>query len=317
MRGRVGVFLVLVSLAAATLARADAWVERPYNPAVGSRWIIQSETRTEDQKQGAPELTVVKIRSELTVDEKIPSGFRVSYVVHDIGVEGSTREAELMRSAVGALTGVVVHANTDAAGKPVEVENYDEVRNMMQAIIDRMVTKVSSQPQVAALLRQMMTTMLMVDRSRAAEVYLEELPMLAVGQNTGLKTGEVRQSTQATPNPLGGAPINATQQTRIAMIDAASGKIQIVRTSTLDNEAIRQFALDMMKQLSGAMKGVSPAQVEEMINKISMSNDRRVEYEVEDGMSRLVRDRSVLAISALGLTFTKTETKTVTVTPAP
>ena len=69
----------LLALAAPHARAADA-AERPYDPPIGSRWIIASETRTEDNRPEGPRSSQFNIRAELTVEAKTPDGFRLSLI---------------------------------------------------------------------------------------------------------------------------------------------------------------------------------------------------------------------------------------------
>ena len=69
--------VALLSLIATQGRDADA-AERPYDPPVGSHWIIESETRTEDTRPEGPRSSLINMRSEMTVEAKTPDGFRIS-----------------------------------------------------------------------------------------------------------------------------------------------------------------------------------------------------------------------------------------------
>src|ERR1700704_216828 len=105
-------FFVAPLLPLAPAHAADA-VERSYNPPVGSKWIIESETRSADTRPDGPRSSVTKIRAELTIDARTPDGFRVSYVNRGASIEGNDPTAPMLRSAMKALENVPIHATTD------------------------------------------------------------------------------------------------------------------------------------------------------------------------------------------------------------
>jgi hypothetical protein len=80
----------LLSLAATQPRAADA-AEPPYDPLVGSHWIIDSETRTEDNRPNDARSSQINIRAELTVEAKTPDGFRITYVNRGATLEGTIR----------------------------------------------------------------------------------------------------------------------------------------------------------------------------------------------------------------------------------
>jgi len=112
------VIAALLSLAA-TPGRAAEVVERPYDPPVGSHWIIESETRTEDNRPEGLRSSLINMRSEMNVEAKTPDGFRISYVNRGTAVEGNDPMVPLFRSTLKALENVPILATTDRAGKPL------------------------------------------------------------------------------------------------------------------------------------------------------------------------------------------------------
>jgi hypothetical protein len=317
MSVRLGTLLLVAAVSFAGGGHAADWVERPYDPAVGSHWLIQSEERSESNKLGVTETTTVSITSRLNINERLPDGFRVDYVVQDITVDGQSREAELSRQMLGNLKGIAVRGKLDRGGKPVDVENYDEVKAKLKTMTDGMLSRFADKPEVAAILRKMFDSALLVDKERAPGVFFNDLPELAFAQNTGLKRGDVRKTAEAMPNPFGGAPIASTQSLWITMADADTGKARLVRMSALDDDSVKAFATAIAKQFAGATKDISAAQLDDLMKQVSLRNDRQTSFDVEGGMTRAVTDRSRLSLMAPGATFSKTETKTIKVSPAP
>src|SRR5690349_6905447 len=101
---------VWIALPAAQAFAADA-VERPYDPPVGSRWIIESETVTEQVRpEGPARNSQIRMRSELTIDAKTSDGFRISYVNRGTTADGNDPSVTLLRSAIKALENVPIRA---------------------------------------------------------------------------------------------------------------------------------------------------------------------------------------------------------------
>ena len=99
---RGAAIIALLSLAATTARAAEA-AERPYDPPIGSRWVIASETRTEDNRPEGPRSSQISIRAELTIEAKTPDGFRITYVNRGATLEGNDPMLPMMRSAMKAL----------------------------------------------------------------------------------------------------------------------------------------------------------------------------------------------------------------------
>lgn len=318
MTARNTLVALFVLAASAQTASAQNWVERPYNPPVGSRWIVNSESTTEEVRQSGPRNSSTKARSEFTIEDKIADGYKVRYVMRDIQVDGNSPGVPIMRHVSETMKDITVRATTDASGKPVRVENLDEARAAMRKVIDRLVGAFKDKPQVAQFIENFMGSMLMVDEKRAAATYLDHMPQLALGQQTGLKIGDVRRAVEEMPSPFGNGSLKANVAMQIVKADAATGKVNLLQTTTYDPVSIKEFTANAAKQLMAAAgEKVPAAQFEDMLKKMSLTLDGRLEIEVENGMTRRMVDTTVTTASLMGITFNKREVKTITVTPAP
>jgi len=309
--------LVLAStLAFAPGARAADWVERPFDPPAGSRWIIQSDETSEDNRDGHVQTSVMKETSELTIDQKIADGFRVTFVVRNAAYEGDARTAALIGPITRAIENLVVHATTGPNGMPLRVENLDEVLAASRAAIDRLTAPLASTPEVAATLRKMATAMLIVDDKRAPKIYLATVATLALGQNTGLRPGETRRDADEAANPFGGAPIKSDTMLRIDRADPATGNVRLIRTRAFDSDAIREF-LGRLAQQTGGGDGKDTQKLDNFLKQFTMALDSRTEIDVEDGMTRAVRQEDTATASVPGHSIVKHGHKLMTVTRAP
>jgi hypothetical protein len=314
---RAAAVALLTSLCAAQGFAADA-PEQPYNPPVGSRWMIESETSADQVRPDGPRTSLIKTRAELTIDDKTADGFRVSYINRGATAEGNDPSLPLLRSAVKALENVTIRATTDASGKPLRVDNLDEAKAAMRTMREGLLEPFKDKPQLVAVLNQMMNGLIEVDASQAASAYVEELPMLAKAQATGMKPGEVRFSSTSAANPLGGGALKSNAAFEMTGADVTTGKLTFVNTTSYDAESIKDFLQSFAKKLlAAAGDGVKPEQIDSLINSMKLSLDERAVFEVEGGMTRKISEKSVTAASAMGHTLSKTETRTVTVTPAP
>lgn len=300
----------------AQAALSQSWTERPYNPPVGSLWSIVSETSTVETRAGGEQRTQqVKVRSELTIEEKLADGFRISYVNREMQVTGNTAVSGILNDAFGAMKGIVIRARTDASGKPVLVENLDEVKAALTALVDRMVERFQAKPQIGAFVRQMMNSMIMVDAKKAATSYLDEMPSLAVGQGNGLKPGDVRRENDEVQSPIGNIAFKSTLVTRLVSWDDRTGKARVVRKRETDPESLKTVVTMLARQLlNAADQGAQTPEMLEVMKQVKFSIESETRYDVEDGMTRAVDDRSTTTASAMGHTFRKDEHKTVAVT---
>jgi hypothetical protein len=293
-------------------------VERPYNPPVGSHWIIDTETSSESQRPEGLQTSDIKTHAEMTVEEKTADGFRISYVNRGASFEGNAPMLPLMQSAVKALENVTIHATTDLSGKPIRVDNLDEAKTAMRAMVGTMLTPFKDKPQVAAVMNQMMGRLIEVDAAQAASAYLEEMPVLARAQNTGIKQGEIKRSSDSADNPLGGGVLKSNTTFELTQADAATGKRVFVKTTAYDDASLKEMTQTVSRKLLAASGDPTKAeQIDKLVKSMALSLDERTTYEVEDGMTRKVSEKSVSRASAMGHALSKTEIKTVTVTRAP
>jgi hypothetical protein len=307
----------LVSLHAAQGFAAEA-AERPYNPPVGSRWIIESVANSDEARPDGSQTSMIKTRAELTIDAKTADEFQITYVNRGTTMEGNAPELPVWRTSVKALENVAIHATTDLAGKPVRVDNLDEAKAAMRNVLVRMTAQFEDKPQLRAALNKMASGLIEVDAGRAASVYMEDLPTLAKAQNTGMQPGEIRRTSKVADNPLAAGLLKSNDTFEMTGADEATGRLKYVNTSSYDAASVKDFLQSIIKRLSGGRAdGSTPEQVASLINTMVFALDQRTEFEVEDGMTRKISRKTVVVVHALGQNISKTETRTVTVTPAP
>lgn len=312
----VVMLLAAQGASAQTKPNSATWTERPYNPPVGSRWTIATQSDAKESRAaGDTRSRQIRTRAEFTIEEKLADGFRITYVNRGVEIGGNAPGLELAAQAFSAMKDIVIRARTDATGKPLAVENIDEVKTTMRAVVDRMVKGFDANPQAAAFMQQLMGSFLLVDGAQAATTYMEDLPVLAAGQNTKLAPGAVKRESESVPSPLGGGEIKSSLETRLVSWDDATGKARLVRSRSLDPEALKQATLDLTQKLSAAIpNGSITPEMLTMMKNVSLSITSEVTMDVDNGMTRAIEDRSTTTASLMGQTFSKEETKVVTVT---
>jgi hypothetical protein len=305
--------LAAVLLVAASAARAQ-WTEPRFDPPVGSRWIVKSEERTEEVKEHTT-TTLTTATRELTIERRTADGFQVSYVTRQIDMTGTAPEVAVMQPLLGAFRNLVVRATLDANGKPVRIDNLPEVIGAARTLIDGILDAFKDKPQVAAIMRQFTASLLIENPEKAAEMYLENLPQLAYGQNTGLKPGESRTSDDALPNPLGGVPLKSA--TTLRLLAAEGGKARYLRTQEFDPEAVKKMTEDLMNRVGFKMQGISKAEIDRVMKMITFKMNERAELDVEDGMTREARREGLFQAEMMGHRMSKRTTTRITVERAP
>jgi hypothetical protein len=315
---RVGAFAIAVAALAMLDAIPGLAAEKLYDPAVGSRWIVETETRGEEVRPDGTATSLVKARAELTIEQKTADGFRISYVHRGAVVEGNARSVPLRRAYMKALENVVIHASTDAAGKPLRIDNLDAARDQMRAAADELAGQFDHRPAARALFDQLMTELVEVDADNAATVYLDALATLAVAQNTGMKPGEFRQAIKPAENPLGGDALKSNVRFELVDGDPGANRLKFVNVTSIDPAALNDFMQSFARSLLAASgDSVTPELVNRLVNSMVFSFDKRADFEVEDGMTRKVADKSTTVFRGMEQNLIQNDARTITVTPAP
>lgn len=310
------VIMMVAGFYAAAAAQSGPWTERPYNPPAGSKWsVVSQDDAEESHSTGERRERHVSMRSEFTIDEKTPTGFRISYVVRQLNVTGNVPGVELMQTAFGSMKDIVVRGRADPSGKPFVIDNLDEVKTAMRGVVDRLSKSFEAKPQAAAILKQLLEGMLIVDGSDAARIYMEDMPALAAGQNTGLKPGSERREDEQLDSPLGGGKIRSVQVSRLTSWDEAAGKSLITRKREFDADALKNVTVALTQKIMAAADSRATPQLLEQLKNITFKMENEGVIEVQGGMSRRIDDRTYSFISLLGNSIAKTEKKVVTVSP--
>jgi hypothetical protein len=289
--------------------------EPVYDPPVGSRWIVETETRGEEVRPDGTATSLVSTRAEFTIEQKTADGFRVSYVQHGGAVEGNARSVPLRRAYMKVLENVVIRASTDPSGKPLRIDNLDEARAAMRSAANALAEQFTGRPAARALFDQLTSELVEVEAVRGAAVYVDALAALAIAQNTGMKRGEFRQVTKPAENPLGGDALKSTERFERVEADAAA-RLKFVNVTSVDAASMNDFMQSFAKSLLAASgDSVTPEQVDLLVKSMVFSFDKRAEFEV--GVTRKVSETSTTVFRGMEQNLTQTDRRTITVTPAP
>ena len=309
--GVYGAGVILSPLAAAGPGDVTA-----YNPPVPSRWTIVAERHEEKTQDGKIVATASRRRKEeLTIVEKTATEYRISFVLRSFDTDGDTNESIAEKALLGGLRDVMVRAVLDEGGKPLRLENLEEVVAAHKQAIERVIAAFSDKPAAAAKIRELfgMISATPNNPGETAAWYLETVTLLSSAQNTGLRVGEERRDSKSAPNPLGGDPIKTDVVSRLVEADPTSGKAKLTHTVIYDPALMKELTVALMKKLLGAM----PADAEKVIKDLSIAMEGSAEFIVEGGMTRSVTEDSAETVKALGHAMSKHERNQVTVTPMP
>jgi hypothetical protein len=301
-------------------APAASWVEPQYAPPVGSHWNVVVHYRRDDIVNGVATWLTYTINSELTINGKIDDGYSVTYRNIDGSVDGTDDDVSAMRDGTVPLKGLPVEATTDKAGKPIRVDNLAAVQAALRVGIDRVMDASLDPPAKKAVFRQMLEGMLMLNAQEAAGLYLDEVPSLAEGQDTGMHLGEERRSVETSPNPMGGAPMRSNITLKLAEADPSTGSALYMKTESYDPASVKDLMATIAKKLAenqGGDPDRAAAKIKALMDGIAMTRDEKTVLHVEGGMTRRIDSDKRTISSGFGTTLDRHEVKTVTITPMP
>ena len=297
-------------------SRAHA-AELAYDPPIGSRWIVETEIRSEETRPEGSTTSLVRTRAELTVEAKTADGFRISWVQRGSMVEGNARSVALRRAYANVPENIVIRASTDASGKPLRIDNLDEARAAMRRSADTLAAQFAERPAARALFDQLMSELTEADAENAASVYIDAMVSLAAAQNAGMKPGEFRWTSKPAQNPLGGDALMANERFELTDVDSA-GRLTFVSATSVDPVAMSDFMQSFAKSLLAASgDSVTPARVDLLMKSMLFSFDKRAEFQVEDGMTRKVAEKSTTVFRSMEQNLTQSEARTIAVSRAP
>ncbi len=305
--------LPIILLAGGPCLAADAaWVEPKFDPPVGSKWTVQRELNVEKNVAGTMIGHTLKQTALLTVEEKTANGYVMTYVRQSSDYQGDPAGASSQRIAYAAQQGVVMQVVTDASGKPLRIVNFAEVKAVLKQAIDAQPTVTAQFPRPSPRSSRSPPVWRRSSDKKAAELYLDDLPTLALAQNTGLKPGEMRKATLPVANALV-AGITKVLTISIATDDPATGKVRYLMTETFDPDSMKALVGDMFKEI-GATK-VNATDVDRVMNAATVVAVARAQLDVEGGMTREMRRQSVTSFRAPGTIAVTSEDELVTISP--
>lgn len=195
-RAVIAAFAALSLHVVCTPAANAAWM--PFNPPVGSRWIVESKATTDDAKPLTHRTALIKSRAEMTINGKTADGYSVTLVLRDATVEGNDPSLPLLRAAMQSLSDIPIHAITDKRGRPVYLGNLDQAEAAIDSAVDKTAAPSSEKLQVVTVLHRMLGRLTESDSGIIAINYLDVLPELAKAQATGAQAGEAKRSVADT-----------------------------------------------------------------------------------------------------------------------
>ena len=296
------------------------WIEPAFAPPIGSRWIVEEASDSLAKPPEGGEVTkATRVTGEVVFKEKLADGYRLSYVIKDMVVEGSAPSVAVLAPALTSMKNIVVEGMVDARGKPVRIDNLDEVNTQNRAVIEELAKKFEDRPQVAQFMRQIMADALVKTGQDAAVTNLTWLDLISVAHGTGLKPGEERTADSAKPSPFGGEPLRSITTLTLTAVDETTGNATYRLTEVFDPEStkamIKLVAGRMIDATGTAAAGLNKSDVERMTSMLEIEFHSDTIFKVEKGMVRSLESNTVNGISAMGHSGREESRHRITIRP--
>jgi hypothetical protein len=283
-------------------AAADNWVEPKFDLAVGSKWIVQAEVNVEKNNRGTLVGHTLKQTALLTVEQKTAEGYVMTYDRQSSSYDGDPDGAARQRITFAAEQGVPLRFVTDASGKPLRVINFDELKAALKGAIAAQPISTANPDVLAS-----------VDDKKAAELYLDELSLMAMGQDTGLQPGEIHRAKLPVANALVDG-ITREFTMSIAQDDSTNGKVRYLVTQTYDPDSMKAVVGETIKEL--ALTNVSTDAVNNALKNAVVATVDRAQLDVAGGMARELRRQWITSFRVPGSIMVTTQDELVTISQA-
>jgi hypothetical protein len=306
---RLALPLLLSVSALVSPAAADQWIEPKFDPPVGSKYLIQRELNVQKVLRGTMISYTLKQSALLTVEEKTADGYVMTYERQNTNYDGDPAGAARQRLIYAAMQGVVMRIATDAAGKPLRVLNFAEVRAALKDAIAALPID-TAKPESLATLRRVADRMTAVDDKQAAQLFLDDLPILTMGQDTGLQPGELHKATL----PVANAMVNGITKMvtlSITQDNPATGKVRYLMTETYDPDSMKALVAETINEM--AVTNVNAGTLDRAVNAAIVSTVARAQLDVAGGMTRELRRQMVSSFRGDGAASVTKEDALVTV----
>ena len=307
------------SMTTASLGKASAEtiVDLPYRPEIGSRWIGTTETRETKAKAGRVlESMVLRDRGEYRIVEKLEKGYRVSYTLHDGGIDGDTAIAAMMKPLIQSMKGQSYAYETDEDGTPTRVLDVDRLKALAVKAVDTMAQskpEFSTVPQLKQLVDGMRSQFDAATPESGVDLFLEPVVRYSMVQGlTNVPLGEERGYDDVVVNQLTGSKMRAKGSFKIAAVDKANGLATIEWRLTALPEDLNKATRDFVMRL--VPEGADATKLDEAMAQMKMEHLDRATYKVAlaDGVVRRM-DRTAV-VKAQGVE--KKTVVTMTLSPA-
>lgn len=236
-------FAAAIVAAASTSAWAQAVVELPYAPGVGTQWSVEEVlTRSRTDEIGVQTNNTGTIRGVLVLERATPTGFDATWTTESVEAGGV-----VVNAANGGplLIGVPLGLSLDRDGAPSAVRDWQTVlRRMIDAI-----RAMEENPDPRALAAVERTYANMTPET-AAGLLFKNLAAASTCQGIAQVPGTAVEAEGLMQHGLGGSPILVKERFELIAIDRDRGVASVRFTQALDPESAAESLSEGLRRLA-------------------------------------------------------------------
>lgn len=295
--------LATLMLAAASPALGQAL---PVHVADGASWTLTSRHEVSTTTSDTSADTLPRVSLSMSSSKRLT--FRQETDGRDaLRADSLSSVVNSESPTVAALDKIPADFEVDARLSPVGFFNLDEVRAAIHLTM--------LQPKNASRRTKMESEA--TERLRLSMIG-QELRVLARGQGTDLRLGEIATHDEALSSPLGGPPIAAKVSFLLESYDPQSGKAVVIYTVGIDPASMKSNFGDALEK---TMKKSERKEAAEILSQISMTFGETCRYDVDIATGLAVaancERKALLATPEGSLTMSDFWTITQTLPEAP
>jgi hypothetical protein len=276
LRSTLFAFAWLLALAgqAQSQSAGSERVPLPVRPQVGQVWIVDMDREKTSTKNGKSKSGSAKIIGRIEITSVSETGYDITWTTRSVTAGGVTLGNGDINQDF--LIGVPLGVRLDIDGTPLELKDWDNIRENLIAIIDKVV-KEPIDEKARTLAADMFRGW---DANLAAQVLLKEVAALSICQGTELAVGTPHLSENVVPNPLGGSPIDGTSTYTLLSVDEATGLARLGFKNQLDPESATRSIKETLERVA-AQTGRDPAEVNKELGDLKLISETTADCTID------------------------------------
>jgi hypothetical protein len=220
--------------------------------------LTKTRQQSQGQREGKVMGTVTPVRVEVLAEHE--DGYTLSWELGESTLVGNDSAAEdVMDDLANLFQGSVLQLRTDAFGTPNALLNEDEVREHIDALLQKVSELAIAEGAPPAQMKQVIdATRSMLDGPTLSTTVLKEPQVYYFACGMQLELGAVQEFDEFLPNPFGGDPFPGKTEISLESLDEASDSATLSHRLELDPEETRRIMLESFTKLAEEMGSPAP-----------------------------------------------------------